>query len=117
MKRIKSFTLGVDQGEQVLFSDFQDDGDMWTGSGSRIVRKHVEFSQMYSAPPTVHVGLGMWDTDHRTHMRVDIYAENVTVTGFDIVFRTWSDTRIARARANWIAMGPLPDEDDWHLSE
>lgn len=115
MKRIKSFTLGVDQGERVLFSDFQDDGDMWTGTGPRLAREYVTFSQEYSSPPTVQVGLSMWDTDHRTHMRVDIQAENITNKGFEIVFRTWSDTRIARARASWIALGPLPDDDDWQL--
>ncbi|MCI5042623.1 MAG: H-type lectin domain-containing protein, partial [Donghicola eburneus] len=50
-----------------------------------------------------------------TNVRVEITAENITVRGFDLVFRTWGDTRIARARASWQAIGSLPHEDDWQL--
>jgi len=39
----------------------------------------------------------------------------VTATGFEIVFRTWADTRIARIRADWIAIGPARDEEDWDV--
>ena len=45
----------------------------------------------------------------------ELVAENVTETGFDIVFRTWSDSRIARLRASWMAIGDLPFEDDWDV--
>jgi hypothetical protein len=54
MKRMSSHPIGVDQGLLELFSDFQDGGDMWTGS----------------------------------NVRADIRTENVTETGFDLVFRT-----------------------------
>jgi hypothetical protein len=32
-----------------------------------------------------------------------------------IVFRTWGDTRVARVRADWLAIGALPHEDDWEI--
>ena len=35
--------------------------------------------------------------------------------GFDIVFRTWNDTQVARIRVAWTAIGELPNEDDWAL--
>ena len=32
-----------------------------------------------------------------------------------MVFRTWGDTRVARMRIAWIAIGALSDEDDWDV--
>ena len=35
MKRIASHLIGIDQGDLMLFSDYEDDGEMWTGEGAR----------------------------------------------------------------------------------
>ncbi len=115
MKRL-SGPIGVEQGTKVLFSDFAHDGAMWTGSGPREVRQEERFKEAFVQPPVVTVGISMWDIDHKTNSRVDISAENVTEKGFDIVFRTWADTRIARVRADWIAVGQARDEDDWDVA-
>jgi H-type lectin domain len=53
--------------------------------------------------------------DHSTNPRADIRSDNVTPTGFDIVFRTWSDTRIARIRADWTAIGTVQDDEVWEV--
>ena len=108
--------FGIEQGSRILFSDFVDDGAMWTGTGPREARQHQSFKEAFVAPPLVTVGISMWDMDHKANSRVDISAENVTVKGFDIVFRTWADTRIARIRADWLAIGKARDEDDWDVS-
>jgi H-type lectin domain len=110
-----SGVVGVEQGTKVLFSDFAHDGAMWTGDGPREVRQEQDFSEPFLAPPAVTVGISMWDIDHQTNSRVDITAENVTATDFEIVFRTWGDTRIARIRADWMAIGPARSEDEWDL--
>jgi hypothetical protein len=57
----------------------------------------------------------MWDLDRKSNTRADIAAERIAPTGFDLVFRTWGDTRVARIRADWIAMGALADDDAWQL--
>ena len=115
MRRFKSYQLGVDQGSQVLFSDFEHDGAMWTGSGPREFRVQVKFAEGFSTVPLVQVGMSMWDIDQQTNQRVDLAAENITGKGFDIVFRTWGDTKVARVRCDWIAMGQVSDDDDWEL--
>ncbi len=115
MKRIENKLVGVDQGELVLFSDYESGGDMWTGSGDRIRRHSVRFTERFSTPPAVHVALSMWDIDSSTNARMEISAEKVTVTGFDCVFRTWADTHVARARMRWMAIGELVHEDNWEL--
>ena len=41
--------------------------------------------------------------------RADLTAENVSEKGFHLVFRTWGDTRVARVRADWLAIGAVRD--------
>ena len=115
MRRLRNHLIGIDQGEVTLFSDFEDGGEMWTGCGSREKRRAVQFSEQYRNPPAVQVSISLWDVDTKTAVRADIAAENVTTEGFDLVFKTWGDTRVARCRLSWIAMGELADPDDWEL--
>jgi hypothetical protein len=114
MKRF-SGVVGIEQGTQVLFSDFAHDGAMWTGSGPREVRVEQHFREPFQTPPVVTVGISMWDIDHQSNSRADVSAENITLSGFEIVFRTWADTRVARIRADWLAIGQARDEDDWDV--
>lgn len=115
MRKFSSGWIGVDQGSRMLFSDFVHGGVMWTGEGNRESRHAVTFKDGFAEAPVIHLSLTMWDMDHKTNSRVDLVAENITPTGFDIVFRTWADTRIARARADWMAIGPVSDEDHWDV--
>ncbi|WP_417243430.1 H-type lectin domain-containing protein [Celeribacter sp.] len=115
MKRIETHQMGIEQGSILLFSDFQDDGEMWTGTGPRDIRRVVEFDEHFTHAPSVQVSLSMLDIDQATNHRVDISAEMVTEDSFVIVFRTWGDTRVARVRADWMAIGAVRHEDDWDL--
>ena len=115
MKRIRPQMLGVDQGSKVLFSDFEDDGEMWTGSGPRKTRIAIRFSEPFLTPPTVTVSMSMWDIAGESNQRADIMAENVTTEGFDTLFRTWGDTRVARVRTDWLAIGEVVDDEMWDV--
>lgn len=115
MKRMNGNSVGVDSGETVLFSDFEDGGEMWTGRGQRERRNRITFSTPYKDIPTVQASLALWDVDNATVMRADLRTENIEQNGFDLVFRTWGDTRIARVRVAWMSIGPLAQEDDWDL--
>ncbi|GGD39008.1 H-type lectin domain-containing protein [Sinisalibacter lacisalsi] len=116
MWKIRTHRLGIDQGSLMLFSDYKHNGEMWTGKGPRETRQQVTFSEAFLAAPALTVGMSMWDADHSTNQRMDITAENIAATGFDLVFRTWGDTHIARVRADWIALGEVGHEDDWDLT-
>ena len=115
MQRLSSHMTGIDHGSVILFSDFGTGGDMWTGSGPRELRQPVIFSEPFLTIPTVKVSLTMWDVDQKANCRLDISSAEIMPTGFIIVFRTWGDTRVARARAEWLAIGALRGEDDWQL--
>ncbi len=115
MKRLRSSLVGVDSGDVVLFSDFEDGGEMWTGRGQRERRRHIKFGENYREVPTVMVSISLWDMDASAVLRADVVAEAVTEKGFDMVFRTWGDTRVARVRMQWTSIGELREADDWDL--
>lgn len=114
MKRLQNL-VGVDQGDVVLFSDYEDEGEMWTGRGPRERRRRIKFAEVFKAAPAVHVSLSMWDIDSSTPGRVDVKADTIAPDGFDLVFRTWADTRVARVRVAWMAIGALSNPDDWDI--
>ncbi|PUB17537.1 H-type lectin domain-containing protein [Yoonia sediminilitoris] len=115
MRRLNSGTIGIDHGDVVMFSDFEHDGDMWRGEGPRQSRENVTFSIPYATPPHVQVCISMWDISNKTNIRADVQAENITVQGFEIVFRTWADTQVARVRVAWTSIGELSNDDGWDL--
>lgn len=115
MRRMESRTFGILQGSVVLFSDYKNNGQMWTGSGERELQREIRFSEAFRESPVVQVSLSMWDIDQTTSPRIDLSFNRVGVAEFWIVFRTWGDTRVAQVRADWTAMGPLYDEDDWDI--
>ena len=89
---------------------------MWSGSGSREVRVRQDFNECFVGIPNVIVGLSMWDIDHKANSRLDLQVENVSESGFDFVFRSWGDSKIARVRADWTAIGATRDEDSWDVN-
>ncbi|NCO87565.1 MAG: hypothetical protein GW886_13135 [Rhodobacterales bacterium] len=115
MKRLGHRAIGIDQGDVILFSDFEHDGVMWTGDGPRQTRAHVQFSDAFLDAPSVIVGLSMWDMSNIANARADVTTEDVTAQGFAILFRTWGDSKIARVRVRWQAIGPVEDEEIWSL--
>lgn len=116
MKKFQTHPIGIDQGEEVLFSEFAEGGDMWTGSGPRERRTAIRFSEAFRSPPVVQIGVSLWDVDTSSALRAEVQAEDITPEGFNAVFRTWSDTRIARIRVSWTAIGEVAHADDWDIS-
>jgi len=115
MRHFETRTLGVLQGSVVLFSDYKDNGQMWTGEGERELQREIRFSEAFRDPPVLQVAMSMWDIDQTTSPRADLSFNRVDRHGFWMVFRTWGDTRVARIRADWTAMGPVCDDDHWEL--
>ncbi len=115
MQKLNSNVVGIDQGDVVLFSDFEHDGVMWTGEGPRKTTVAVEFSDNYLDIPNVYVSISMIDMAKTANTRADVQAEKITTTGFNIVFRTWGDTQVARVRVAWQSIGPVTNDDLWDI--
>lgn len=115
MQRFGQNAVGVARGSCLMFSAFEDNGPMWAGDGPRVERREIMFPDAFQAPPVVHVSIGMWDIDSSANQRADISVDKITDIGFEIVFRTWGDTRVARIRAEWLAIGPVQHDDDFDV--
>lgn len=115
MLRIDTMHTGVQQGDTLLFSDFQDGGEMWAGQGPREIRREIRFDEPFKRTPVVQISLSMFDMDNGANARMDLSTDAISKDRFQIVFKTWGDTRIARVRVAWIAFGPVGHEDDWDL--
>lgn len=113
MKKLSSHMTGIAQGDAKLFADFENGGEMWTGDGPRERRHAVRFSEPFLAPPSVQLSASLVDAATGPSLRMDFAAENITRDGFEIVFRTWADSRIARIHCAWMAIGPVTDPEDW----
>jgi len=116
MKKFLTHPIGIDQGEAVVFSEFAAGGDMWIGAGPRERRATIRFNEVFRSVPVVQIGVSLWDVDTSSALRAELFADNITPEGFDAVFRTWSDTRIARIRVTWTATGEVSHPDDWEIS-
>jgi hypothetical protein len=80
---------------------------MWTGHGERERRKFVSFSEPFTSQPVVQVGISMWDVHNETPMRSNVSTQEITAAGFEPIFSTWGDTRVARIRVSLTAIGEL----------
>ena len=98
-----------------MFSDFEDGGQMWTGKGPREARVRITFSETFKSVPSIITGLAMFDIDEARNQRADLSHGDVSVEGFDLIFRTWGDSRVARVRADWTAIGEVRADDEWDL--
>lgn len=115
MKKMNSNRIGVDSGTAHLFSDFAEGGKMWAGEGERESRTLVQFSEPFLMAPAVHIGFELWDISNDTNTRVNLVARDITETGFTVVFTTWGDSKIARMRASWMAIGEVTDDELWDV--
>ncbi len=88
---------------------------MWTGKGPRERRERIFFDEAFIRQPMVQVAVALWDVSNGSNLRSEILADNITEDGFDMVFRTWQDSQVARVRLSWIAFGEIDDEDDWDV--
>jgi hypothetical protein len=88
-----------------LFNHVDDNGPMWANDGDREVRFRVRFAAAFHRPPHVSLGVSGLDASNAQNLRFSLVAEGITHEGFDVVMKTWSDTRIARASVNWSAIG------------
>lgn len=102
---IDPIKINIQSGDETLFVDYETGGEMWTQEGHREARHRVQFTPAFDTAPVVHVGISLFDFAAHTAVRAEIVAEHVSATGFDLVFKTWSDTQAAQARANWLAIG------------
>ena len=79
---------------------------LYDGNGLRENRFRVDFNPDLTDRPEVIVALSGVDLIHGNNHRLTVHAENISKEGFEVVFRTWADTRVYSATASWLAVTP-----------
>jgi len=51
----------------------------------------------------VMVSLSAFDFNNGANSRISVWPDNITPSGFDLVFSTWGDTILYVADATWMA--------------
>lgn len=117
MHKILNGFVGVEQGEVLMFSDFDVSGPMWVGIGNRHVEKLVYFSERFRKPPSVTAWISLLDAKSNSNLRYDLKVSEVTNQKAKLSFVTWGDSQFARIRMGWSAIGELRHADDWDIEE
>lgn len=63
----------------------------------------VTFPQPFATPPEIMTAISRLDDESTTNTRIEVYAENITTTGFTMVFHKWHITKVYSVTASWIA--------------
>ncbi len=82
-----------------------EDWNLATGEGLREFLWPITFEFPFGAPPVVQLSLSGFDLDQRDSSRISIAPANIGPQGFDLVIRTWENSRVYRVEASWIAIG------------
>ncbi|MEG4025391.1 H-type lectin domain-containing protein [Microcoleus sp. S13C4] len=78
--------------------------ELGTPVGARSDTIRVDFpGGKFTTPPKVQVMLNSLDTSNTTNTRLQVSANNITVSGFDIVVSTWSDSIVFGVSVAWFA--------------
>ncbi len=64
-----------------------------------------QFDTEFNSLPTVLVSLQAFDIEGNHITRVAIFPENITNSGFNIVYKNWGDSKIWMLAGNWLAYG------------
>lgn len=75
------------------------------GSGERVFTRAVTFESKFANPPKVVIGLSGLDVNATKNNRVVVTAKNITDSGFQVEYKTWSDTILYGVWADWLAYG------------
>jgi hypothetical protein len=73
--------------------------------GDRFYRYGVSFSQAFSAPPVIHIGVVGLDVSKDDNTRFRVRALDITEAGFTLQAQTWWNTRIWSVEISWLAIG------------
>jgi hypothetical protein len=66
---------------------------------------YVKFKTPFKSIPQIYVSPNFFDIYSKNNFRLNVYYQNVTKEGFEIVFFKWYNTYIHGISALWLAIG------------
>ena len=90
---VGTFSIDINNVEFKQFTD---------GTGVRVYRKYIKFDPDLTGTVDVVAALRHIDLAGGG-LRIVVNTENIDREGFDLVFQTWADTKIAGVGCSWTA--------------
>ncbi len=101
---IQNNNINIQSGEwYVEFFAYNEYKHMMNSRGERSITKHIEFDVKFKKTPKVIASISLLDIKRGTNLRVNVYAEHINASGFDLRIATWDDTKLYRLRGSWIS--------------
>ena len=100
--------VSIQTGEKSNGAWMNSDWRLHIGIGERTYTTAVRFKSPFQEPPKVALALSGQDVDGEKNNRIQLIARDITVDGFNLVYRTWSDTAVYNVWATWTAIGLQP---------
>ena len=100
-------SLQILSGDEEIFDHVSEPGPMWDEDGNRNIKVRVEFSNRFASAPVVNAGFSLLDVSKDNNLRVWLRLLNIDASGFDALVLSWDDTRLAKVRVAWIAIGEV----------
>jgi hypothetical protein len=93
------------QGGRLEATEYTPGYGLHTGSGERYYVAWVPFSQSFSSTPVVVASLSKFNLLGSRNTCLDVYPQNISSGGFELVYHTWWDCTVYLVAASWIAYG------------
>lgn len=74
--------------------------------GERSILVPVKFLTPFKVKPDVVVALTFVDSDKSTNFRINITADQITKEGFNVIVKTWYDSKVYHVEGTWTAVAP-----------
>lgn len=93
------------QGGRIEVTEYTPGYGLHTGSGERYFTTWVPFGRNYSSAPTVLVSLSKFNMLGSRNTCLDVYPQNISNSGFELVYHTWWDCTVYLVAATWVSYG------------
>ena len=98
--------LIIESGElDFTFYKWPEAKHMINSKGDRKYSKKINFKKIFKSKPNVIVSLKGIDSANSAYTRINLFAKNISNTGFDLECLTWENSVIYGVYASWIALG------------
>lgn len=101
----KSQTLRIEHGIWEGKAKNTSEWSISEGKGRRVFRIYITFSENFSEPPKVVVGISYFDIIKEANSRLKVKVAEIDNKGFYLQIQTYWDSQIWAAGVNWVAYG------------
>ena len=80
---------------------------MNTGEGERTYEERIYFEEKYEKIPHVIASISGLDesNDISPTVRIELKVENIDTAGFNLIIRTWNDSKLFNVKVSWTVFG------------